>query len=168
MKIKHVNNKINNLFSDQHTICPFLIISYKLNNILLIPYVYIDINIIHIACEIIMFNLFNACCVSVVGIKWRNQKHNSTLVQNKSSLVCHYSAYVILNRRVRNINIEINLPNESIAGDNCIAETSHRADSFYIQLKPITHTEAFASSWRLPSAVRAVGIFYCFWRAPPK
>lgn len=42
-----------------------------------------------------------------------------------------YSAYIISNRRVRNINIEINLPNESIAGDNCIAETSHDAELLY-------------------------------------
>jgi len=59
------------------------------------------------------------------------QKHNSIRVQNKSSPARLYSAHVIPNRRVRNINIEINLPNESIAGDNCIAETSHDAELLY-------------------------------------
>jgi len=59
------------------------------------------------------------------------QKHNSIPIQNKSSPAQFYSAYVIPNRRVRNINIEINLPNKSIAGDNCIAETSHDAELLY-------------------------------------
>jgi len=75
--------------------------------------------------------MYYVMSVSYIILNRCNQKYNSILVQTESSLVPHSSAYVILNRRVRNINIEINLPNESIAGDNCIAETSHDAELLY-------------------------------------
>jgi len=79
-----------------------------------------------------------------------NQKHiiQYLYVQNKS-----YSAHVILNRGFHNINIKINLPNKSIASGNIVFRMRRATTqpSFCIQLKPITHTEVFASSWWLPS-----------------
>lgn len=123
-------------------------------------------------CKIIIFNSFNVWHVSIVVyvLNRGNHKYNSILVQYKPSVQYHTGAYVILNRRVHNINIEINLPDESIAGDNCIAETSHDAELLYtVKTDYYTYRRGLrfllATSLRV---VRAVGIFYCFWRAPPK